>query len=116
MKRMFSLLSLVVVLFFAVGCTQLVEIQPKSGPPGTAVYVKCKGMFGDPAQQSLKWDGKTICKPFPGSFTVPAVEQGGKPGKHRVTLVDNLDANEAFLIFPIFRGREDSATFTVTGP
>lgn len=113
MKKLLTMLLSGLFLISCVGCTQLVEIQPKSGPPGTAVYVKCKGMFGDPAQQSLKWDGKTICNPFPGSFTVPAVDQGGEPGKHRVTLVDNLDANEAFLIFPIFRLREDSTTFTV---
>lgn len=92
----------------------MVEMHPTSGPPGTAVYVKCTGMFGDPAQQTLRWDGKTLCDPFSGSFTIPAVDQGGEPGRHRVTLVDNLDDNEAFLIFPIFRIRQDSSVFTVT--
>ncbi len=106
-------LSGFIALFVMTGCTQVVEMSPKSGPPGTVVYVKCSGMFGDPSKQSVKWDGKTIKDPFPGSFTVPAVDQGGSPGKHKVTIVDKLDDNEAFLIFPIFRGREASATFVV---
>jgi len=114
MKRLGLFMVAVIVAGWCSGCTQLVEIQPDASPPGTAVYVRCKGMFGDPAQQSLKWDGKTICDPFSGSFTVPAVNQGGEPGEHRVTVVDNLDGNEAFLIFPIFRIRQDSTIFTVT--
>ena len=116
MKRLFPYLALVTVLCLFSGCTRIVQMEPTSGPPGTPVYIKCCGIFGDPAAQSLKWDGKSLCDPFPGSFVVPAVNQGGKPGKHRVTLIDNLDANEAFLLFPIFRWRQDSVTFTVTEP
>ena len=93
------------------GCTQIAQMEPTSGPPGTPVYVKCGGMFGDPAEQSIKWDGKTLHNPFSGSFVVPADSEAGK---HHVTLVDNLDASEAFLIFPIFRMRHDTETFTVT--
>ena len=116
MNRYAPPIILVLVLPFFAGCTRIVQMDPVSGPPGTPVYIKCCGMFGDPAEQSLKWDGKTISHPFPGSFVVPAANRGGKEGKHTVTLVDNLDANEAFLLFPIFRWRWDSATFTVTPP
>jgi len=116
MKRFFSGITLVIVLALFSGCTRIVQMEPTSGPPGTPVYLKCCGMFGDPAAQSLKWDRKTLSCPFPGSFVVPAVNQGGSKGKHTVTLVDNLDANEAFLIFPIFRWRQAYATFTVTPP
>lgn len=96
------------------GCTRIIKMEPTSGPPGTPVWIKCCGTFGDPADLSLKWDGDPISNPFPGSFIVPAVNQGGHPGKHNVLLVDNLDASEAFLIFPLFRIRHASATFTVT--
>jgi len=110
-----GILAALMLSVFA-GCTRIVKIEPTSGPPGTPVYIKCSGMFGDPCCRSLKWDGDTIKKPFPGSFCIPAVDQGGDPGRHTVTLVDNLDASEAFLIFPIFRVRQDSVSFTVTGP
>ena len=111
-------IGLVVVMagLWASGCTQIVEMEPTSGPPGTPVYLKCSGMFGDPCGRTLKWDGQMLCDSFPGSFVVPAVNQGGKPGKHRVTLVDDLDADEAFLIFPIVRLRHDTVTFRVTEP
>jgi hypothetical protein len=95
------------------GCTHIDKIEPASGTPGQAVYLKCYGIFGDPAEQCLKWDGKEICNPFPGSFVVPSPEKGGKPGKHTVTLVDKLDASEVFLIFPLLRLRQDSVQFTV---
>ena len=109
-------LSPLILLSLATGCTRIVKMEPSSGPPGTPVYIKCCGMFGDPAGQSLKWDGKTLSEPFPGSFVVPAVGQGGQAGEHKVLLVDNLDASEAMLIFPLFRSRWHSATFTVTEP
>ncbi len=96
------------------GCTKIMKMEPSSGPPGTPVWIKCCGTFGDPANLSLKWDGDSISNPFPGSFIVPAASHGGEPGKHKVMLVDNLDASEAFLIFPIFRLRHSTATFTVT--
>jgi hypothetical protein len=102
------------IMFIAVqGCTHIEKIEPCSGTPGQAVYLKCYGIFGDPSEQCLKWDGKEICNPFPGSFVVPRGEDGGKPGKHTVTLIDKLDASEVFLIFPLFRMRMDSVTFTV---
>jgi hypothetical protein len=114
MKRSGLFITGLIIAGCCSGCMRLTEIQPEFGPPGTAVYVKCEGMFGDPSQQSLKWDCKTLCDPFSGAFTVPAADQGAEPGKHKVTLVDNLYGNEAFLIFPIFRIRQDIATFTVT--
>lgn len=115
MRTNMAWLGLGLALVFMVGgCTQIVHMEPASGPPGTPVYIKCCGMFGDPAAQSLKWDGKTIRNPFPGSFVVPASDKGGTPGKHTIVLVDDLDASEAFLIFPIFRVRHAAATFVVT--
>ena len=112
MKKLAMLL--LVVVFLSAGCTKIVKMEPTSGPAGTPVYIKCSGMFGDPSSQSLRWDGKVIRSPFPGSFVIPAANAGAQPGRHKVTLVDDLDSSEAFLIFPIFRARRDSATFTVT--
>lgn len=112
MKHLIRLALLVTVLL-AAGCTHM-EISPSQGPPGTTVYVDAKNMFGDPIEQSLRWDGRTIRDPFPGSFVVPAISQGGALGEHKVTLVDNLDSSEALLMFPLFRLRHCSATFTVT--
>lgn len=111
-------LSVVVfaMMILVSGCTKIVKIEPTSGPPGTPVYVKTCNTFGDPTAITLKWDGKTLCDSFCGSFIVPAVNNGGKPGKHKVTLVDNFDPSEAFLLFPIFRLHHDTATFTVTQP
>ena len=108
--------ALALLLFTLVsgGCTQIVKMEPTSGPPGTPVRVTCNGMWGDPSDQVLKWDNDSIRKPFPGFFTVPPVEKGGTPGKHSITVIDNLDANEAFLIFPIFRWRMSTVHFTVT--
>lgn len=115
--KQFNVILAVVILFLVLpGCTRITEMKPTSGPPGTPVYLKCYGMFGDPAEVTLKWDGKTLCRPFCGSFVVPAVNQGGQPGRHTVTLIDNLDASEAFLIFPIVRLRHAFTTFTVTPP
>jgi len=114
MKKIVSAVLVMACGMLSLGCTQIVSIEPKSGSPGTAVYVKSSGLFGDPADQCLMWDGKKICEPFSGSFVIPDADKGGKPGKHTVTLVDNLDATEAFLIFPIFRMRLDSAKITVT--
>ena len=116
MKRIAPCLGLLMILSAATGCTKMVQMEPTSGPPGTAVWIKCTGMLGDPERLSVKWDGKTITSSFPGSFRVPAADQGGQPGMHKVTLVDELDASEAFLIYPIFRGREDSAMFEVLAP
>lgn len=105
------------VLVWAVGgCTQITSCEPQAGPPGQCVYLKSGGMFGDPAEHCVKWDGKVICDPFPGSFTVPDPENGGTPGEHKITIVDKIDASEAFLIFPMLRAREHSVTFTVTEP
>ena len=114
MQRAIVFLMGLVLLLLVVGagCTQM-EMEPSQGPPGTTVYVKACNMFGDPAKQSLKWDGDTIRNPFPGSFVVPAVDQGGEPGKHKVTLVDNLDGGEVLLWFPLLRVRHASETFTV---
>ena len=108
---------LVVGMLFSslVGCTRIVSIEPSSGPPGTPVYVKCEGMFGSPCCRTLKWDGDTICDSFPGSFVIPAINDGGDAGEHKITLIDDLDVDEAFLIFPIFRLRHDTATFLVKG-
>jgi len=116
MKQVSLLLSGALVWVLLAGCTKIIQIEPTSGPPGTPVYIKTQNTFGDPAKITLKWDGNTLCDPFCGSFIVPAVNDGGEPGKHRVTLIDNFDASEAFLIFPIFRLHRDSETFTVTPP
>ena len=116
MRTNILLLSIMLICACLTGCTRIVRMEPASGPPGTPVQVTCSGMFGDPALQSLKWDGKVLTKHFPGSFVVPAVNQGGKPGKHTVTIVDDLDGTEAFMMFPLFRLRHANATFTVTSP
>ncbi len=116
MKTVCLLLAVAMTLLVLPGCTKIVKMEPTSGPPGTPVYIKCCGMFGDPTAQRVLWDGKTVSAPFPGSFLVPALDKGGEIGKHRVTLVDELDASEAFLVFPIFRNRFSSATFEVTAP
>jgi hypothetical protein len=116
MKREPLLLGVLVLVVWVSGCTKIVQIEPTSGPPGTPVYVKSCNTFGDPAAITLKWDGDKLCDPFCGAFIVPAVNDGGEPGKHRVTLIDNFDASEAFLIFPIFRLHHDTATFIVTPP
>lgn len=86
-------------------------MEPKSGPPGTPVWIKCSGMWGDPCAHAVKWDGKTISDPFPGSFTVPEL---CRPGKHTITLVDKIDTTELSMVVPIFRMRHDWATFEVT--
>lgn len=90
------------------------EISPASGPAGTPVYVKSKGFFGDPVARCIKWDGKEISRPCTSSFMVPSTANGGTPGKHHVTLVDELDAAEAMLLFPLFRLRTRTVTFEVT--
>ena len=114
MKKAAIYTILVLAMVMGTGCTEIRNMEPQSGVAGAPVYVKCGCMFGNPAKRTLKWDGKTICNPFLGSFTVPSPENGGTPGKHRVTLVDNLDADEALLLFPMFRLRHDSVTFVVT--
>jgi len=116
MKRVSLFLSTLVVIAFMSGCAKIVSIEPTSGPPGTPVYIKTQNTFGDPAAITLKWDGDTLCDPFCGAFIVPAVDEGGEPGKHKVTLIDDFDPAEGFLIFPIFRLHHDTATFTVTPP
>ncbi|MBN1436075.1 MAG: hypothetical protein JW936_03280 [Sedimentisphaerales bacterium] len=98
------------------GCAKVMTMDPESGPPGMPVYVDTCGMFGDPTGQTLLWDGEVIRDPFCGSFTVPRPEDGGTPGPHDVTVVDNLDVDEAMLIFPMFRVRHHTVTFNVTGP
>ena len=116
MKTRPCLVFAVMLLLGAAGCTRIVNIEPASGPPGIPVYVTCSGMFGDPAAQQLRWDGKTIRESFAGSFTVPAIDNGGTRGEHKVTLVDKLDGDELSLVFPLFRLRHDSVTFRVTEP
>jgi len=116
MKTCLCLVFAVVLLVGAAGCTRIVNIEPAFGPPGIPVYVTCSGMFGDPGAQCLQWDGKTIRECFAGSFTVPAIDNGGTRGEHKVTLVDKLDGDELSLVFPIFRLRRDSVTFHVTEP
>lgn len=113
MKKLFILIMVMAVLILVGGgCTKIVKLDPASGPAGQPVYISSSGMFGDPASSCLKWDGDVISDPCPGSFVVPA---DAKPGKHKVTLIDNLDDSEAFLIWPIFRLRQDSVTFVVIG-
>ena len=116
MKWCCVLLSVVVFVVLMPGCTKIVKIEPTSGPPGTPVYIKTSNTFGDPAEITLKWDGDTLRDPFCGSFIVPAVHEGGDPGEHKVTLVDDFDVSEAFLLFPIFRLHHDTVTFVVTPP
>ena len=111
MKRCFLCLIALTVFIAGSGCTRIVKLEPSAGPAGSPVWVKTKGLWGSPCDFTLKWDGETICKPFSGSFTVPAVAQ---PGEHRITLVDKVDADEACLVFPLFRLRHSWATFTVT--
>lgn len=109
-KKLFFLMIL--ALFIAVGgCTRIVKLEPSSGPPGSPVWVKSTGQWGSPGGNTLKWDGKTLCEHFAGSFIVPAVAQ---PGEHKVTLIDRVDASEAWLVVPLARIRHSSATFTVT--
>lgn len=116
MKTAGMFLVMMAALIAFTGCTRIVEVTPKSGPPGMPVYVQSTGMFGDPTRQCLKWDGEVLCRPFPECFTVPAVSEGGTPGAHKVTLVDELDLDEASLVFPLFRARRHSITFIVTEP
>jgi len=104
---------LILITLLVSGCVSM-EISPKSGPPGTPVYVKCKGVYGDPVAQCLKWDGKEISRPCTSSFMVPSNGEEAKPGKHQVSLVDELDAAEALLLYPLLRWRSGSATFEVT--
>ena len=116
MKRTMLVLVMMAALITFGGCTRIIEVTPKSGPPGMPVYVRSSGMFGDPTKQSFKWDGKVLCRPFPECFTVPAVSEGGTPGEHKITLVDELDLDEASLLFPLFRVRQHTITFVVTEP
>lgn len=110
MKSIIVIIALI-GLSVGAGCTTIETVTPAAGPAGSTIYLKTGGMWGDPAENCVKWDGKTVCSPFWGSFTVPAVCE---PGSHKITLVDRLDATEAFLLFPIFRIRHDSITFIVT--
>ena len=110
MKPVLMILAMI-GLSVTAGCTTIETVTPAAGPAGSTVYLKTGGIWGDPAANHVKWDGKTVCSPFWGSFTVPAVCE---PGPHKITLVDRLDASEAFLLFPIFRLRHDSIIFTVT--
>jgi len=71
MKKIVSLVLALAVGMLSTGCTQIVSVEPKSGSPGTAVYIKSSGLFGDPAAQCLMWDGKKICERFSGSFVIP---------------------------------------------
>ena len=116
MRTQVLLMGLTVALAVGAGCTRIESIEPQSGPPGVPVYIKCSNMYGDPAGQVLKWDGEVLRDPFPGSFTVPGVEEGGTPGVHKVTLVDKLDLNEGMLWFPMLRGRRHTVEFVVTEP
>jgi hypothetical protein len=111
MKKALTLLIVLAALATINGCTQIEKIEPASGPPGTTVFIKATGMWGNPMEQYLKWDGEIISDPFPGSFTIPTVTD---PGEHKITLVDQLDADEAFLLFTWLRFRTSSTTFTVT--
>ena len=110
MKQLCLILSVVSVIALLDGCTRIVKMEPCTGLPGTPVWIKSDGMWGNPDGQCIKWDGKTICRNFPGSFTVPG---DCRPGKHKVTLVDNIDSSELFLVFPLFRLRHNSASFVV---
>ncbi len=113
MKKNVVLALVVMVMVLSCGCTKIVKLDPASGPAGQPVYITCSGMFGDASSTVLKWDGNVISDPCPGSFVVPA---DAAPGKHKVTLIDNLDCSEAFLLWPVFRVRQDSVTYTVVGP
>ena len=111
MKKILLLSIGLVLIASTTGCTHIVKISPASGPAGTPVWIKSTGLWGDPGDCTVKWDGKAITETYTGSFTVPAASG---PGKHKVTLVDNIDPCEAFMIFPLVRLRHSSATFTVT--
>jgi hypothetical protein len=95
-----------------VGCSGVTKMTPTSGPPGTPVKVKCCNTFGDPSARTVYWDGKKLADNFCGSFVVPECE----PGVYTITVQDDVDANEAFLIFPLMRSRWARAEFTVTEP
>lgn len=113
MKQLFLLLTAVVIFVFINGCTRIASMEPTSGPPGTPVRIECTGMWGQPSDYCVKWDGKTIRDSFSGSFTVP---NDCRVGKHTVTIWDNIDICEVCLIFPLFRLRHDSQRFVVTEP
>jgi hypothetical protein len=104
------LLIVLLSLLIVGGCTCITKVEPRSGPAGTVVFVNTENMWGEPGKTCVKWDGKTICNSFSGSFTVPAVSG---PGKHRITIVDKIDPAEACLIFPLLRIRHAMATFEV---
>ena len=109
-SRSVLLIVFVLSLLVAGGCTCIHEISPRSGPAGTVESVKADNVWGEPGKTCVKWDGKTICDSFSGSFTVPAVSQ---PGKHRIVIVDKIDSAEVCLIFPLLRVRHAMATFEV---
>ncbi len=113
MKQVLIILTFATMLVGASGCTCIVEMEPKEGPPGTPVWIKTTGLWGDPGEYQLKWDGDVICEHFSGSFKVPDV---CNIGKHKVTLVDKIDSSEICLIFPLARLRTSSKPFIVTEP
>ena len=112
MKQFAVITVLLACLVAFSGCTRITKMDPTSGPAGSTIYLETTGVWGDPSEVYVKWDGEKISDPFPGSFTVPAV---CAPGPHKVTLVDKIDVDEAFLWFSLFRRHRHSQTFTVTG-
>ena len=111
LKKVLLYLIGTVLIASIAGCTNIVKINPASGPAGTPVWIDSEGLWGDPGDCTVKWDGKAITETYAGSFVVPDVSA---PGEHKVTLVDNIDPCEAFMMFPLVRLRQSSATFTVT--
>ncbi len=111
MKKLVLVGSVIGLLMIANGCTRIVKLSPQSGPPGTFVKMTYENTWGDPGTCTVYWDGKKICDPFIGCFTVPP---SAKNGSHNVMLVDKLDASEAYLIFPVFRPRVAFSSFKVT--
>jgi len=114
MKAWARWVGMAAVLVLLAGCTQIVRLEPSSGPPGTPVYVTCRNVFGNPVEATVLWDGHRVGHEFYGSFVVPEADAGGQAGKHTVTVIDDVDADEAFLVFPLFRMRHDTAQFMVT--
>ncbi len=112
MSTKFMMICGMIVGFICLnGCTNISKMHPQSGLPGTAVHIKAEGLWGEPTNYTIKWDGEIICEPFAGTFLVPA---DATPGEHTVTLIDNLDMAEINLIFPLLRLRHDTETFTIT--
>ena len=112
MLRAIGMTALATGVGILAGCTQITKMEPRSGPPGTPVQLKCCNTFGDPMARTVYFDGKKLEERFCGSFVVPQCA----PGEYTVVLQDDVDINEAFLIFPLARNRWATEKFVVTEP